>query len=215
MDLEAIGCLTTSRGIARDALSTISSGLPVKVVGDSDLVINQVMGRFAVSEDLRESCHACIALVTNLFETGVGAPAGDSLLQQIPREDNSTADALANQALDTGAAHWMNLMAWRDFVEKLAGAPDASFGLCVQFDGAARGNPCGPASWGMAVWYGTWSVSDFTAHDLLETHAEPIGVSSNNVAEYAGYKGTCQSRADGDILLQISSAGRASLRRST
>eukprot|EP00973_Karenia_brevis_P055950 7782775-Karenia_brevis.AAC.1 len=38
----------------------------------------------------------------------------------------------------------------------------------------------------MAMWYGTWSPSGFTAHDLMETHAEPIGRASNNVAEYAG-----------------------------
>eukprot|EP00973_Karenia_brevis_P018037 2477208-Karenia_brevis.AAC.1 len=60
------------------------------------------------------------------------------------------------------------------------------WGLCVQFDGAARGNPTGPASWGVAVWYGTWAAMGFEAIDVLEAHSEPLGTCTNNVAEYAG-----------------------------
>ena len=107
-------------------------------------------------------------------------------MQQIPRADNITADHLANYALDHGDFHRTSLVAWQKFLDFSVANPNSSCGLCVQVDGAARGNPCGPASWGVAVWYGLWMVTGFEAFEQLESHAEAIGHGSNNLAEYAG-----------------------------
>ena len=52
--------------------------------------------------------------------------------------------------------------------------------------GAARGNPEGLASWGVVVWFRAWSVQGFDAMDVLEAHGVPIGIVSNNAAEYQG-----------------------------
>ena len=75
---------------------------------------------------------------------------------------------------------------WGVFLQQLNAAPLSSSGLCAQFDGAARGNPQGPASWGCALWWGYWRFTDFEPVGLLEEHGCPIGVASNNLAEYLG-----------------------------
>eukprot|EP00973_Karenia_brevis_P017081 2345019-Karenia_brevis.AAC.1 len=91
--------------MASKALAALARGLPVMIVGDSDVIINQVLGVFSVSDNLRQWCHECMAILTNLFEAGVRAPMGRTIMQQVPRSDNSTADGLANQALDRGVCH--------------------------------------------------------------------------------------------------------------
>ena len=59
-------------------------------------------------------------------------------------------------------------------------------GPCAQFDGAARGNPEGPAFWGVALWWGRWKLRGFEPEGLREEHARPIGSASNNKTEYLG-----------------------------
>ena len=58
--------------------------------------------------------------------------------------------------------------------------------LCAQFDGAARVNPQGLASWCVALWWGRWCIDGFVPAVLLEKHARPIGIGTNNKAEYLG-----------------------------
>lgn len=50
--------------------------------------------------------------------------------------------------------------------------------LIVEADGGSRGNP-GPAAYGGVV-------RDAGSGEVLETFAEPVGVATNNVAEYRG-----------------------------
>ncbi len=67
--------------------------------------------------------------------------------------------------------------------------------LVVHVDGGARGNP-GPAAIGVVV-----SAPDGT---LLEQHGEPIGVATNNVAEYrALLLGAARAREHGARVLHL------------
>jgi hypothetical protein len=128
----------------------------------------------------------CIRRVERLHASGLWPPLGFKLLQQTPREDNSAADSLANRAIDIGAVRVSHMSGWNEFLKNLVSYPQSGIGVCAQFDGAARGNPQGPASWGVAVWWGHWRLHGFEACGLLEEHAKPIGVATNNVAEYLG-----------------------------
>ncbi len=114
------------------------------------------------------------------------APHGFQLLKQTPRKDNSKADASANYALDVGELHKSYASNWRSFFNQLECASNVEFGLCAQFDGAARGNPFGPASWGVALWWGQWSLQGFCLVGLLEEHAKGIGTGTNNKAANLG-----------------------------
>ena len=68
-------------------------GTGAAIAGDSQLVVNQVTGRWKIKEPrLRELADRAIAL---LKKTG-------STLEWIPREENSAADRLSNEALDGG-----------------------------------------------------------------------------------------------------------------
>ena len=161
-------------------------GFPVCVVGDSDVVVNQVLGKFSVDTSLRRYRDYCISRVEQLLSSSVRPPLGLELLHQTPRKDNTRADFLANHALDTGAVRTFDPSAWNSFLDLLQTGSQSDIGVCAQFDGAARGNPSGQASWGVAVWWGRWRLDGFEPFELLEEHAKPIGVATNNVAEYVG-----------------------------
>ena len=161
-------------------------GFPVCLVGDCDIVVNQVLGKFCVDTFLRRYYDYCIRRVERLLSSSLRPPFGFELLHYTPRKDNSRADFLANHALDTGAVRTFHPCAWNSLLDLLQTCPQSDIGICAQFDGAARGNPSGQASLGVAVWWGKWRLDGFEPFELLEEHAKLIGVASNNVAEYMG-----------------------------
>ena len=68
-------------------------GIPADIFGDSSLVVNQVTGKWKIKEPrLRDLADRAAALLKTTLST----------LAWIPREQNSRADRLSNEALDNG-----------------------------------------------------------------------------------------------------------------
>ena len=76
---------------------------------------------------------------------------GQQLARQVPRADNSAADAAANRALDVGTFLDVRVDEAVRFMRRLSEVPDATdIGLLFAFDGAAQSNP-GPAASGVCA----------------------------------------------------------------
>ena len=113
-------------------------------------------------------------MVRLLHRFGVKPLQGQmSFFRSVPHAQNVEAYALANEALDAGATN-VKLFptVWAAVAER------AGVHLEAGFDGAARGNPSGPAAAGfwMRAWHGDCEGCLFRG-DLL------LGVASNNEAE--------------------------------
>ena len=104
---------------------------------------------------------------------------------QVPRKDNSAADAAANWALDTGSFLDVRVDETNAFLQKLGHTPETNIGLMCSFDGAARGNP-GPASSGVCLWWGTFDSNCFHPCGLLIQRGVRLGTGTNNSAEAHG-----------------------------
>ena len=94
-----------------------------KLLDSCDLVINQVLGNWAVDSSLQNYTAFCIRRVERFYELGLKAPDGFQWLHQTPRADNSKADALANHALHVGVFHRSHVAQWQVFLEALASKP--------------------------------------------------------------------------------------------
>ena len=73
-------------------------------------------------------------------------PEGSEIAQQVPRSDNSAADAAANRALDSGTFMELRTQELEAFVYHLGTQPVSHVGFVFSFDGASRGNPGSSAS---------------------------------------------------------------------
>ena len=74
----------------------------------------------------------------------VRPPLNRDIAEQVPRKDNSAADAAANWALDHNSFLEVSTTQTAAFIGELGHAADDNLGMLFSFDGAARGNP-GPA----------------------------------------------------------------------
>jgi len=96
-----LDCLYVERYVAHSALTRIREGLPLQVVGDSQALINCLLGRVATkTPDIGRSvrlAHTALRTLTQVF--GVTAYNANPLAQQVPRSNTSADDAAANRAL--------------------------------------------------------------------------------------------------------------------
>ena len=137
-----------------------------------------------VDEILRHLKLAHIALKTLIQTFAARAPLGRELAIQVPRSDNSAADAAANRALDQGSFTEIRVKQISSFLAQLCSG-NGSFGLLFAFDGAARGNP-GPSSSGVCAWWGSFQADGFTSHGIILQKGCRLGCGSNTSAEAHG-----------------------------
>ena len=105
---------------------------------------------------------------------------------QVPRSDNSAADAAANKALDTGSFMEVRLEGVVALVHELGRTQRQNkLGLLFSFDGAARGNP-GPSASGVCAWWGFFHNDLFEPKGLLIQRGTCLGTSTNNISEAHG-----------------------------
>lgn len=76
---------------ALEFLCTAKLGGPLRIRGDSDLVVRQVKGEYKVKSPLLAPLHRRVSELLGAFD--------DVTVEWIPRESNSEADALTNRAL--------------------------------------------------------------------------------------------------------------------
>ena len=167
------------------------------------------LGKFMVSQSLIDLCTTCMELLEQILISGVQVPIVGPILRHVPRKDNTGADSLANRALDEGDLRHSDIAAWGTLLEKIAFCPNELWGICVQFDGAAHGNPSGPASFGVAIWAGVWPAEGFAPEVVLEAHAVQIGIASNNIAEFMGLRYSLQLILDRCLRLHAHMLSRA------
>ena len=131
------------RRVAGAALRHFKLGLQVLFVGDSDILINALLGDAATAKlELRRPLKlAHTALQTLVQSYGIRSPSGYDLAKQVPRGDNSAADAAAIRALDHGTFMEVMLAEPVCFLCALPEADPHSIGMSFSLDGAARGNP--------------------------------------------------------------------------
>jgi len=106
------------------------------------------------------------------------------LAVQVPRCENSAADAAANWALDKGSFLEVRLPEVCSFIHHLA-CTSEDMGITFSFDGASRGNP-GPSASGVCAWWGHWNALGFQSGGLLLQRGIKLGIGTNNSAEAHG-----------------------------
>ena len=84
-----------------------------------------ILEKFGVDTSLRAYWEFCVRRVECVHENGLWPPIGFELLQQTPREDNSTADSLANSAQDFGAVRTSHMSGWNAFMNHLVALPQS------------------------------------------------------------------------------------------
>ena len=124
-------------------------------------------------------------LQTLVQSYGIKSPRGYDLAKQVPRADNSAADAAANHTLDHGTFMEVMLAETVCFLSALQEADPQSIGILFSFDGAGRGNP-GKASYGVCGWWGHFESGIFEPSGLLVNRGCRLGTNTNNVAEAHG-----------------------------
>jgi hypothetical protein len=176
------------RQVAKAATIACKRGLVMQFIGDSRLIVDFLMGRArtdmtAIGRPIAQA-HSMLHTLVQKFQ--VRSPRGRDLAQQVPRADNSAADAAANYALDAGGFRYIDGSEVSAFLSYLARARpfDDEVGLLWSFDGASRGNP-GESSFGVCSW-GTWSDGSFCERGMLLRRGDRMGLSTNNVAEAHG-----------------------------
>jgi hypothetical protein len=186
-DNAAFGRIFVERRIAEAALEHFKLGLQVLFVGDSDILIKALLGDAATKEpELRRPLKLAHAGLRTLVQSyGIRSPSGYDLAKQVPRGDNSAADAAANRALDHGTFMEVMLAETVCFLCTLQEADPRSIGILFSFDGAARGNP-GKASYGVCGWWGHFKGGIFEPSGLLVKRGCRLGTNTNNVAEAHG-----------------------------
>jgi len=175
------------RGVATSVLKRLRSGLQVQVVGDSSILIDCLLGRASAKQPAirRQVQLAHTALQMLIQNFCVKAPGSDDLARQLPRKENSAADAAANRALDHGTFTELRLHEAECFLNALAEDDHHNIGLLFSFDGAARGNP-GLSSSGVCAWWGLFIHDSFLSKGLLVQRGAKLGVATNNEAEAHG-----------------------------
>ena len=187
VDNAAFGAIFVQRWVASLALRRFRRGLPLLFVGDSDILIKALLGDAATKmpQIRRPLVLAHTGLQTLIQSYGVRPPSGYDFAKQVPRSDNSAADAAANKALDHGSFMQVNLSEAVCFLAELSEASDQDIGMLFSFDGAARGNP-GKSSYGVCGWWGNFKNGTFMPKGLLVERGSRIGTSTNNCAEAQG-----------------------------
>ena len=136
---------------------------------------------FHTLDAVERSAHICTLI--QCFHSS--APGIEELGQQVPRSDNSAADAAANWALDHGSYLQVYVQVVEDFLSKLSLPDVVSIGLLFSFDGAARGNP-GVSSSGVCAWWGYFYSGTFKSKGLLMQRGTRLGIGTNNTSEAHG-----------------------------
>ena len=175
------------RGVAASALKRFSMGLQLQIIGDSRVLIDCLLGRACAKQpEIRRHVQlAHIALQTLVQHFCVKSPGAEEIARQLPRSENTAADAAANRALDQGTFNELRLHEAELFLKQLALDEHGNVGLLFSFDGAARGNP-GPSSSGVCAWWGLFNDSNFYAKGLLMQRGASLGIATNNRAEAHG-----------------------------
>ena len=183
------GLLHVPRHIAQSAVACFGRGFPIMVVGDSQLLIDGLLGHACIRDAglTKNVAVAHIALQKLTAHFHVQPFMGHQLARQVPRSDNSAADAAANKALDVGSFLDVHVEETVRFLCELS-EHTCNFndvGILFSFDGAARGNP-GPAASGVCAWWGYWRNNMFEAKGLLLERGFWLGSATNNAAESHG-----------------------------
>ena len=187
LDNPSFGDLFLERGVAQSALNALREGLQLQFVGDSEILVDGLLGRACCKEPQlqRPLRMAHTALQTLLQCFSVRPPRAKEFAEQVPRADNSAADAAANWALDNGSFVEIRLQVVTAFINCLGSSGTQGLCLMFAFDGAARGNP-GPASYGMCAWWGRFQEGAFVSEGLLIQKGSRLGTNTNNCAEALG-----------------------------
>jgi len=187
VDNGAFGSIFVERRVAGLALRHFRQGLQLLFVGDSDILINALLGDAATKmpEIRRPVALAHAGLQTLIQSYGVRSPSGYDFAKQVPRSDNSAADAAANMALDHGSFMEVNLSEAVCFLAELSATSEQNIGMLFSFDGAARGNP-GKSSYGVCGWWGFFKSGSFIPKGFLVKRGCRIGTNTNNCAEAQG-----------------------------
>ena len=105
LDNSSFGNLFVDRGIAQAAMDTLHKGVQVQFSGDSQVMIDGLLGRCCCKEPQIQRpmklAHTALQMLLQCFS--IRPPAAKDLAQQVPRASNSAADAAANWALDKGS----------------------------------------------------------------------------------------------------------------
>ena len=186
-DNAAFGNIFVERRVACAALQHFKLGLQTLFVGDLDILINALLGHAALKKpELRRPLKLAHAGLQTLVQSyGIRSPSGCDLAKQVPRADNSAADAAANRALDHGTFMEFMFAETVCFLTALQESGPQSIGILFSFDGAARGNP-GKASYGVCGWWGHFKGGIFEPSGLLVQRGRRLGTNTNNVAEAHG-----------------------------
>jgi ribonuclease HI len=187
VDTEPWSSLFVQRGVATSALRRFRDGLPLLIVGDSQIIIDCLLGDASTDmPDLKRPVRlAHVGLQTLIESFRVKPPRGQQMARQVPRSDNSAADAAANAALDQGPFMEVMLNETATFITELSRPGTDNIGLLFSFDGAARGNP-GKSSYGVCAWWGHFNHDGFDPKGLLLWKGARLGTSTNNIAEAHG-----------------------------
>jgi len=187
VDNATFGNIFVERRVATAALRHFKGGLQVLFVGDSDVLINALLGDAAVkAPELRRPLKlAHTGLQTLVQSYGIRSPSGYDFAKQVPRSDNSAADAAANMALDGGSFMHFMLGETVCFLAELSECNHDDIGLLFSFDGAARGNP-GKSSYGVCGWWGHFKSGSFEPRGMLVKRGCRLGTNTNNFAEAQG-----------------------------
>ena len=154
---------------------------------DSQVLIDCLLGDASTDmPDLKRPVKlAHVGLQTLIESFRVKPPRGQQMARQVPRSDNSAADAAANAALDQGPFMEVMLNETATFITELSRPGTDNIGLLFSFDGAARGNP-GKSSYGVCAWWGHFNHDGFDPKGLLLWKGARLGTSTNNIAEAHG-----------------------------
>jgi len=187
VDTEPWSSLFVERGVATSALRRFRDGLPLLIVGDSKVLIDCLLGDASTDmPDLKRPVKlAHVGLQTLIESFRVKPPCGQQMARQVPRSDNSAADAAANAALDQGPFMEVMLNETATFITELSRPGTDNIGLLFSFDGAARCNP-GKSSYGVCAWWGHFNHDGFDPKGLLLWKGARLGTSTNNIAEAHG-----------------------------
>ena len=124
-------------------------------------------------------------LQTLVESFNIQPPPFADFAKQVPRSDNTAADAAANWALDNKSFVDVRLEEVVKFLQCLSQSNAEGWGMLLSFDGAARGNP-GAAAYGICGWWGRYEKDMFKPEGLLLQRAHRLGIGTNNCAEALG-----------------------------
>ena len=139
------------RRFSIEVLRVMRRGVVAQIVGDSQVLVDCLLGHSSTNDPflLKPLRLAHEGLRSLVHDLGVKPPCWRAQAQQVPRADNSTADRLANRALDTCDFRDLEEEGAGAFLQALMAETQKELGLLVSFDGASRGNP-GAVVGGMA-----------------------------------------------------------------